>query len=405
MLPSLSSKRNTCKVMKEGWVTKKLGEVGTFQRGGGFLKSDFIEGGYPCIHYGQIHTTFGVTTTKHLKTIPKELALSKSKIAHCGDIILAVTSEDVEGSCKCTAWMGDYDVAVGGHAAIFNHSLYPPFVSYYFRGKYFSRAKERYAHGIKVVEIKPSDIASIDISFPSNKEQERIVTELDLLTSIIDKQKAQLNELDILAQAIFYDMFGNPIENEKGWKLQRLGDVCLIERGGSPRPIEQFITEDKDGINWIKIGDATDGGMVINSTKQRIIPEGAKKSRYVQKGDFLLSNSMSFGKPYILGVDGCIHDGWLVIRDTNHSFNKVYLYYYLGNPQTYEAFKSMAVGGVVSNLNKDMVKKVNVSIPPMNIQDLFAEKIAFIESQKESINRSIVESQKLFDYTMDKYFS
>jgi len=271
---------------------------------------------------------------------------------------------------------------------------------------YFCRHYDFTIHDVSVTipSLRRTDIMKIQVPVPSLEEQERIVAELDLLTDIIDKQKAQLGELDTLAQSIFYDMFGNPVENEKGWEVKKLGEVCMIERGGSPRPIEQFLTEDEDGINWIKIGDATDGGMIITSTKQRIIPEGAKKSRFVHKGDFLLSNSMSFGKPYILGVDGCIHDGWLVIRDENNTFNKIYLYHLLGSPQTYEAFKSLAVGGVVNNLNKDAVKKVFVSIPPMTLQDSFAEKISTIEHQKESINRSIAESQKLFDYTMDKYF-
>ena len=390
--------------MRTGWTTKRLGEVGTFERGGGFLKSDYVDNGFPCIHYGQIHTTFGVSTHHHLTCIPEELAKLKSKLAKNGDVIIAITSEDVEGSCKCTAWLGGYDVAVGGHTAIFRHNLNPAFVSYYFRGRHYSQAKEKYAHGFKVVEIKPADIAKIDISYPSHSEQERIVTELDLLQGIIDKQKAQLKELDSLAQSIFFDMFGDPVENEKGWEVKRLGDVCLIERGGSPRPIDDYLTEDESGINWIKIGDATDGGMVITATKQRIRPEGMKKSRFVHKGDFLLSNSMSFGKPYILGVDGCIHDGWLVIQDTHHTFNKIYLYYFLGSPQTYEAFKSMAVGGVVNNLNKDIVKKVHVAIPNADIQQSFATKIEAIERQKASINASIAETQKLFDYTMDKYF-
>ena len=137
--------------MRQGWEIKKLGDIGTFQRGGGFLKSDFVEDGYPCVHYGQIHTKFGVKTYNHLTCISEELALSKSKIANSGDIIIAITSEDVEGSCKCTAWLGDYDVAVGGHAAIFKHGLNPAFVAYYFRGPYFNTAKKVYAHGGKAL--------------------------------------------------------------------------------------------------------------------------------------------------------------------------------------------------------------------------------------------------------------
>ena len=146
------------------------------------------------------------------------------------------------------------------------------------------------------------------------------------------------------------------------WEYKKIGDICIVERGGSPRPIDQFITDDEDGINWIKIGDATES-MYITKTVQKIKPEGMKKSRYVQPGDFLLSNSMSFGRPYILKIDGCIHDGWLVLRDKNNLFDKRFLYYYLSSKTTYQKFKAMAVGGVVNNLNAEMVRKIDVPIP------------------------------------------
>lgn len=151
------------------------------------------------------------------------------------------------------------------------------------------------------------------------------------------------------------------------WNYVKIGDVCTVERGGSPRPIDKFITDDPNGINWIKIGDTTDS-MYITETAQKIIPEGMKKSRYVQPGDFLLSNSMSFGRPYILKIDGCIHDGWLVLRDNGGVFDKRFLYYYLSSPSTYQKFKNMAVGGVVNNLNSDMVRGVTVPIPKMEEQ-------------------------------------
>ena len=151
------------------------------------------------------------------------------------------------------------------------------------------------------------------------------------------------------------------------WNYVKIGDVCTVERGGSPRPIDKFITDDTNGINWIKIGDATDS-MYITEAAQKIIPEGMKKSRYVQPGDFLLSNSMSFGRPYILKIDGCIHDGWLVLRDNGGVFDKRFLYYYLSSPSTYQKFKNMAVGGVVNNLNSDMVRGVTVPIPKMEEQ-------------------------------------
>ena len=154
----------------------------------------------------------------------------------------------------------------------------------------------------------------------------------------------------------------------EGWTYKKLGEVCTIERGGSPRPINDYITDSADGINWIKIGDATEGSKYITTTAEKIKPEGMKKSRFVHKGDFILSNSMSFGKPYILGVDGCIHDGQLVIHDDNNTFNKDFLYYYLGSPTIYSEFKRLAVGGVVNNLNSNLVRGVKVAIPPFSEQ-------------------------------------
>ena len=176
----------------------------------------------------------------------------------------------------------------------------------------------------------------------------------------------------------------------KEWQYVKLGDVCTIERGGSPRPIEKYITNDDSGINWIKIGDTTNS-MYITKTEQKIIPDGMKKSRYVQAGDFLLSNSMSFGRPYILKIDGCIHDGWLLLRDSDNKFDKRFLYYYLSAPTTYEKFKNMAVGGVVNNLNSEMVRNVYVPIPSLVEQKEIAHSIlkldVLIEKRKQQLQK------------------
>lgn len=175
----------------------------------------------------------------------------------------------------------------------------------------------------------------------------------------------------------------------KNWTYKRIGDVCIVERGGSPRPINSFITDSEDGINWIKIGD-TDETMYITKTAQKIKPEGMKKSRYVEPGDFLLSNSMSFGRPYILKIDGCIHDGWLVIRDKDAVFDKRFLYFYLSSPTTYSRFKSMAVGGVVNNLNSEMVRKIEIPIPTKNeqleIAEIFEKLQTIISSYKQQLS-------------------
>ena len=117
-----------------------------------------------------------------------------------------------------------------------------------------------------------------------------------------------------------------PFEIPDSWRWTKFANICEIARGGSPRPIEAYLTNAKNGINWIKIGDTEKGGKYIYSTKEKIKPEGISKSRYVKAGDFLLTNSMSFGRPYILKTDGCIHDGWLVINDDFKVFDQNFLW-------------------------------------------------------------------------------
>ena len=118
-----------------------------------------------------------------------------------------------------------------------------------------------------------------------------------------------------------------PFDIPDSWEWVRLGEVCNVARGGSPRPIKSFLTENAEGINWIKIGDTDKTGKYINSTAQKIIKEGVVKSRFVHKGDLLLTNSMSFGHPYILNINGCIHDGWLVLFDYESTYYREFLYF------------------------------------------------------------------------------
>ena len=159
-----------------------------------------------------------------------------------------------------------------------------------------------------------------------------------------------------------------PFEVPSSWVWCELGSVNEIARGGSPRPIKDYLTDAANGINWIKIGDTKKDGKYIDSVKEKIIPEGVKKSRMVHKGDFLLTNSMSFGRPYILNVDGCIHDGWLVISPLGKVYTSDFLYYLLSSSFAFEQFTNVASGGVVTNLNSDKVASTKFPLPPYEEQ-------------------------------------
>lgn len=166
-----------------------------------------------------------------------------------------------------------------------------------------------------------------------------------------------------------------PFEIPESWEWVRLDDVLDIARGASPRPIKDYVTTSENGINWIKIGDTEKGGKYINSTNERITLEGMKKSRFVKKGSFLLSNSMSFGRPYILNIDGCIHDGWLVLNQRVHVFEQDYLYYLLSSKMVYYQFCNKVSGAVVNNLNSDKVRETMVPLPPLEEQHRIVAKI------------------------------
>ena len=220
--------------------------------------------------------------------------------------------------------------------------------------------------------IKDSIFMEMPIPYPLLGEQVKIGKILAIIDKLINLHQRKYEKLVNLKKAMLEKMFPKnganvPEIRFKGftepWKESIFGECILIQRGGSPRPIENFITDDKNGINWIKIGDVSIGSRYITKTKEKIIPEGVKSSRKVQKGDLILSNSMSFGRPYIMAIDGCIHDGWLLIRDEKKFFDLEYLLQLLSSDYMLDQYKALASGGVVINLNSELVKSTIIFIP------------------------------------------
>ena len=179
------------------------------------------------------------------------------------------------------------------------------------------------------------------------------------------------------------------------WKKIKLGEHLNICRGASPRPIEKYITVENNGVNWIKIGDISPNENVIKCTKEKITIEGAKHSRYVRKGDLILSNSMSFGRPYILEIDGCIHDGWLLIQDLEKLFDKKYLCYLLDSDTVKQQYRKYAAGGVVINLNSELVRSVKVYMPNFHEQEKIASFLTLIDKKIEK-QKELVELLKKY---------
>jgi type I restriction enzyme S subunit len=192
-----------------------------------------------------------------------------------------------------------------------------------------------------------------------------------------------------------------------GWQTKKLGEICDIERGGSPRPIQSFITTEPNGINWIKIGDATASGKYIYKTEEKIRPEGAKRSRMVYEGDFILSNSMSFGRPYIMKTEGCIHDGWLVLHKPK--VDPDYLYFVLSSDLVFDQFDRLAAGSTVRNLNIGLAKSVEIPYPPLTEQQrivgILDEAFAGLATAKANAEKNLQNARALFESHLKSVFT
>ena len=188
---------------------KTLGEVGEFIRGNGLQKKDFTETGVGCIHYGQIYTHYGISAVETKSFVSPELAY-KLKKAQMGDLIIAITSENIDDVCKSVVWLGEDEIAIGGHSTIFRHKENPKFIAYYFQTRAFYAEKIKYARGTKVIEIKPLDLEKIVIPIPPLSEQERIVSILDKFDALVNDSKISI-QAEIEARRKQYAYYRNKL--------------------------------------------------------------------------------------------------------------------------------------------------------------------------------------------------
>ena len=256
--------------------------------------------------------------------------------------------------------------------------------------------------GAGLKHISKKYIEDIEVNYIPNKStQEKIIQTIKLAEVSIDKRKKQIEILDELVKSRFIEMFGDPITNLKGWKSEKLGNICTISRGGSPRPIDKFLG---GPIPWIKIGDATKGDNIyLYKTKEGIIEEGVKKSRLIKKGGLIFANcGVSLGFARILKIDGCIHDGWLAFEDYEEHLDKIFFLKSLNYCTDY--FRKTAPDGTQPNLNTSIMKEYVQILPPMELQQEFTKFIEQVDKLKFEMEKSLKELEDNFNSLMQKAF-
>ena len=389
--------------MNNKWTYKTFGEVGTFLRGKSIQKADFVEKGLPCIHYGQIHTKFGISVDKHLSEIPLEL-YNKSIIASPGDVIIAITSEDLDGSCKGTAWLGNYNVAVSAHAAVYKHNLNPKFIAYYLRSNSFYTEKGKYARGFKVMEIKPTDIARIPIPVPSPDIQEFIVEELDKANELIALKLTQLKDLDNLEKSIFYEMFGDPVNGVKYERSTIRNVISNIKYGtGTPPKFSE------SGYCFIRATNIKNGHIDIKGMLY-IDPDEAIKIEKCK----LTSNDLIVVRSGVNAGDACNipkeyvghYAGYDIIITVDTALvNSSYINGILNNDDYIKmVIKPLTRRAAQPHLNAQQVLGMNIPLPPLTLQESFSARISSIEQQKRQICLSINDLETLLASRMQYWF-
>lgn len=320
-----------------------------------------------------------------------------TKIAHKGDILISVRAPI--GALN----IADRDCCIGRGLAALTVDETVCSRQYLWHG-ISAKVDELNSKGTGTTfkAIGKSVLSETEIPLPNLAEQCIIASRLDKIVDLIAMRKKQLQLLDEIVKVRFIEMFGNISINDKGWTEQPLGELCTIVRGGSPRPIEQFLGGD---IPWIKIGDATEGESIyLNSTKEHIIQEGVKKSRLVKKGSLIFANcGVSLGFARIITFDGCIHDGWLAMEDIDTCLNKVFLLQTLN--QMTEYFRTIAPAGTQPNLNTSIMKAYRQIIPPMELQEEFIAFVSQVDKSKSHLLEYLAQCETLKQALIEKYFT
>ena len=250
-------------------------------------------------------------------------------------------------------------------------------------------------------------LKELHVPVPPQEEQERIVEELDCLSGVIEKKREQLKELDALAESIFYTMFGDPITNEKGWEIKKLGEVCDVRDGTHDSP--KYL-ESSDYV-LITSKNITNDGNIDFSTANYISKEdyeSINKRSYVESGDIIMAMIGTIGKPIIVKETDkkfCIKNVALIKFGYSTMVINTYIQALLNNPDYGQYIQSQNKGGTQKFVALGTIRNLTIPLPPMEIQQQFANKINEIEKLKSQIKQSIEDTEELFNSRMNHYFN
>lgn len=375
--------------MKQGWEIKKLTDLCSILYGCPFdasLFSTLQSDGMPLIRIRDVKSG-------HTETYYKG-EYSLEYIIHQGDYLIGM-----DGEFNIAPWQSE-DALLNQRVCKIDSKN--PEVSIHYVYRFLKKELKRIEDDTPFATVKhlsAKRLNQVYIPMPSLVEQEKIVEELDCLSGIIEKKKQQLKEYDALAQSIFYEMFGNPIDNEKGWERERLGNIGEIIAGSTPSTTDE--TNWGGNVNWVTPAEL-DVQLYYGETIRKITEKASKSLILMPIGTVLLSSRAPIGKIAITTVPMCCNQGFKNIICGNR-VNNIFLYYYL--MLTMDDIQALGRGATFKEVSKKSICDYKIFAPPVSLQQEFASKIEAIEKQKELIKQSIAETETLFNSRMDYYFN
>ena len=412
MSETMKKPRIRFKGFTEAWEQRKFSELVQIERGGSPRPiDDFITDSPDGLNWVKIGDApaQGNRITKTAEKIRPE-GLSKTREVHPGDLILSNSMSfgkpyimGIDG-CIHDGWL-----LIRNTYNIFDLT----FLCHLLGTHQMLNQYRSLAAGSTVNNLNKELVGNTVVTIPKIDEQRILGQYLEHLDRLITLHQRKYDKLLNIKKSMLEKMFpknGNDVPEIRfkgftdAWEQRKFSELVQIERGGSPRPIDDFITDSPDGLNWVKIGDAPAQGNRITKTAEKIRPEGLSKTREVHPGDLILSNSMSFGKPYIMGIDGCIHDGWLLIRNTYNIFDLTFLCHLLGTHQMLNQYRSLAAGSTVNNLNKELVGNTVVTIPKIDEQRILGQYLEHLDRLITLHQRKLEKLKNIKKSMLEKMF-
>lgn len=394
--------------MKHDWEYKKLGDICDFERGLTYSKND--ESSLPTENKVFRSNNVDLETKKivldDLKYLVSDFVIPDTKMVKPQTILMCMSNGSMQHVGKVAHIEEKYDAAFGGFMGLLipKQNCRSKYLFYFLNSATYRHFLLSIANGINITNLKFSDLRNLNLPVPPLPIQQQIVDELDKLSEIIEKKKQQVKELDTLAQSIFYDMFGDPVENEKGWEVKSMGDIGTLQRGSGLS--KKVLVE--DGYPCILYGQIhTRFGAYTKKHVFCIPNELVHTAKIAHPNDLIMAITSE-------DVEGsCKSTAWLGDYDIavgsdaaifSHNQNSIYVSYYTKTKAFYNEKEKYARGFKVTHISTKEIATIPILLPPLPLQQSFAQKIEAIEKQKELINQSIKETQTLFDSRMDYYF-